>query len=177
MRSVILVLLMIAGGALAQQPDEAPGIGWQEAVARLAHERTRAETCVKFLKRYGDEDQVAGGEFAYDEARAEMDAVITGLVVALAEDAPPVSLPDLEARLERGVAGREALCADVKPLIPDTEGQRNVFVDLVTGAIGPLKEALDEFAAWWTEEDRETKETIRTQLEATRWPAFDMIEP
>ena len=29
-------------------------IGWQEAVARLAYERTKAETCVKELKKYGD---------------------------------------------------------------------------------------------------------------------------
>ena len=179
MRWIILVLIVFAGTALAQQaepPEEAPGIGWQEAVARLAHERTRAETCVKFLKRYGNEDQVAGGELIYDEARAEMDAVIAGLVVALAQDAEPVSLPDLKARLERGVAGREALCAKVKPLVPDTDGQKNVFVDLLTGAIGPLKQALHEFAEWWIKEDRLTKETIRTQLEATKWPAFASIE-
>lgn len=173
MRWLILVLLMIAGAAMAQEP---PGIGWQEAVARLAHERTRAETCVKFLKRYGDQDQVAGGEFTYDEARAEMDAVIAGLVVALAQDAAPVSLPDLDARLQAGVEGREAFCAEVTPLIPDASGEKNVIVDLVAGAIGPLKEAVDELAEWWTEEDRLTKETIRTQLEATTWPAFDTIE-
>jgi hypothetical protein len=109
-------------------------IGWQDAVARLAHERTRAETCAQALKQYGDDAAKQQGAFAYGEAKAEIDAVIAGLVVALAQDKKPASLLDLEARLQRGVKGREAFCAKVVPLLPDTSGQKNIIVDLVSGA-------------------------------------------
>jgi hypothetical protein len=47
---------------------ETPPIGWQEAVARLAAERTRAETCAGVLKKYGDEATKAKGELTYGEA-------------------------------------------------------------------------------------------------------------
>ena len=80
-----------------------PAIGWQEAVARLAGERTRAEACAGLLRRYGDEAAKAQGQVAYGEAKAEVDGVIAGLTVALARHAEPASLPDLEGRLGREV--------------------------------------------------------------------------
>ena len=36
-------------------------IGWQEAVARLAYERTLAETCVGLLKKRGDAGAIDRG--------------------------------------------------------------------------------------------------------------------
>ena len=151
---------------------QAAGIGWQEAVARLAGERTRAETCVRLLKQYGDEAGVSRGELTYGEAKAEVDAVIAGLIVALAKDEEPESLSDLESRLGRGVKGREAFCAEVEPLVPDASGERNVIVDLVAGALGPLIEAAQAIYLDYREEDRLTRLTIQNQLEATKWPAF-----
>jgi hypothetical protein len=166
------VLALSVGCGLAQ----AEGIGWQEAVARLAHERTRAETCVRLLKTYGDEVALSRGDLTYGEAKAEVDAVIAGLMVALAKDAEPVSLPDLETRLEHGVKGREAFCEQVKPLVPDTTGERNVITDLVSGALGPLIEAVKEIYLSAREDanerERLTHLTIQNQLEATKWPAF-----
>src|SRR5262245_57319803 len=51
-------------------PVLAEDIGWQEAVARLAYERTRAETCVKALKAHGKDNEhaIQVGEIAYDKA-------------------------------------------------------------------------------------------------------------
>src|SRR5688572_15829390 len=97
-------------------------IGWQEAVARLAYERERSVHCAQALKQYGDDSAKIWGMFIYNEARAEINAVIAGLVVALAQDQKPASLPDLEVRLQRGVKGREAFCKVVVPLLPDTSG-------------------------------------------------------
>src|SRR4051794_30168182 len=94
-----LGLLLAAPVATA----EAPAIGWQEAVARLAAERTRAETCAAVLKKYGDEAAKTKGALAYGEAKAEVDGVIGGLTVALARGTEPGSLPDLEDRLKKGV--------------------------------------------------------------------------
>lgn len=162
------VLAFLVGCGLAQ----AEGIGWQEAVARLAHERTRAETCVRLLKTYGDEVALSRGDLTYGEAKAEVDAVIAGLVVALARDEDPASLPDLEARLERGVKSRETLCEQVKPLVPDASDEKNVIVDLVAGALEPLITAVKEIYLDAEEQDRLTRLTIQNQLEATKWPAF-----
>jgi hypothetical protein len=153
-------------------PAQAEGIGWQEAVARLAHERTRAETCVRLLKTYGDEGALRRGDLTYGEAKAEVDAVIAGLIVALAKEDDPASLPDLETRLERGVKGRETLCEQVEPLVPDATGEKNVIADLVAGAVGPLIEAAKEIYLDAEEADRLTRLTIQNQLEATKWPAF-----
>jgi hypothetical protein len=52
-------------------PLEAHEINWQEAVARLARERTLAETCAAMLKKYGDTAAVDRGSLAYGEAKAE----------------------------------------------------------------------------------------------------------
>lgn len=157
---------------LAPLRGQAEGIGWQEAVARLAGERTRAETCGRLLKAYGDQEAISGGERTYGDAKAEVDAVIAGLIVALAKDEEPTTLPDLETRLERGVKGRENLCKQVEPLVPDTTGERNVIVDLVAGALKPLIEAVKEIYLEAEEADRLARLTIQNQLEATKWPAF-----
>jgi hypothetical protein len=49
LRGAISVLAAcVISAAIAEE------IGWEEAVARLAYERAKAETCVKELKKYGD---------------------------------------------------------------------------------------------------------------------------
>ena len=72
---------------------EAQEINWQEAVARLARERTLAETCAVVLRKYGDKEAKDRGSLAYGEAKADYDGVISGLVVALARKGQPESLP------------------------------------------------------------------------------------
>jgi hypothetical protein len=152
-------------------------INWQEAVARLAGERTLAETCVMLLKRYGDQTEQARGELAYSGAKAEYDGVIVGLVVALARKGQPESLPDLQARLQRGFDKREAFCRGIEPLIPKRQGEKNLVADIVGGAVKPL---IDAVVAIWSrtkDDDALSRRTIRTQLEATSWQAFDKIAP
>jgi hypothetical protein len=166
------LLLVVTSASVAAQT-----IGWQEAVARLAAERTRAETCAALLKKHGDETARSRGGLAYGEAKAEVDAVVAGLVVALAQSAAPGSLPDLEARLRRGVEAREAFCAEVRPLVPAHEGERSLLADLAKGALGPLIEAVQALWLDARETDRLTRKTIQTQLEATAWPAFAAVPP
>src|SRR3954451_178493 len=103
---------------------EAPPIGWQEAVARLAGERTRAEACAGLLRRYGDEAAKAQGQVAYGEAKAEVDGVVAGLTVALARHAAPASLPDLDQRLGREVTRLDAVCARAKAAAPQEAGTK-----------------------------------------------------
>ncbi len=152
-------------------------IGWQEAVARLAYERTKAETCVKELKKYGDKAAISQGEDAYDHARDEYNPTIQGLIVALASKSEPASLPDLEARLQQGLKAREAFCKSVQAFTPSSAGQRSIIADIIGGAVGPVVDAIK--AIWFRRQDDDMlmRKTIETQLEATSWPAFASISP
>ena len=152
-------------------------IGWQEAVARLAYERTRAETCARALKSFGDPAAIQRGEIAYGEAKAEYDGIIQGLIVALARKDQPTSLPDLEARMQRGFDAREAFCNSVQALVPSNAGQKSVIVDIVKGAVGPVIDAIK--AIWMRSKDDDAlmRKAIQTQLEAALWPSFGSISP
>ena len=154
-------------------------IGWQEAVARLAGERTRAETCAGLLKKHGDGAAISHGALAYGEAKAEIDAVIAGLVAALAAGKKPKSLPDLEARLERGIEGREAFCAQVMALMPDTSGDKDGLTDLLGlgKVLTSMIEAVKELVLRCVDENTLTRKTIQTQLEAARWLDFGAVSP
>ncbi len=174
-----LLLLCAAGPALAQQAlAQQQGVNWQEAVARLAQERTRAETCARLLKRHGDAAAVDRGALAYGEAKAEYDGIVAGLGVALARREQPASLPDLEGRLRRGFERREGFCRTAQALLPPAAtGEKGVLDQIVGGAVEPLVQAL---LAIWTrvrDEDALTRQTIQTQLEATAWPAFAALAP
>ncbi len=159
----------------------APGkaIGWQEAVARLAAERTRAETCAGLLKKHGDDESVKRGALAYGEAKAEVDAVIAGLITALASGKKPTSLPDLQVRLERGIRAREAFCAQVMQEMPDTSSDKSGLTDLLGAGkvLSSMIEAVKELVLRWIDENALTRKTIQTQLEAARWSDFGAVSP
>jgi hypothetical protein len=152
-------------------------ITWQEAVARLARERTLAETCVALLKRHGNSLAVSRGALYYGEAKAEYDGIISGLIVALARKAKPTDLNDIRARLQRGFEKREAFCRTVHALLPAPRpGARGLLDDLIKGAIEPLFDAIK--AIWFRhlENDVLVRKTIETQLEATTWADFAAIK-
>jgi hypothetical protein len=152
-------------------------INWQEAVARLARERTLAETCVALLKRYGDEATQARGSLIYSEAKAEYDGVIAGLVVALARKGKPESLPNLQDRLQRGFDKREAFCRSVGPLVTTTAGEKGPIADLSRGAVKPLTDAIVAIWSRVRDDNALMRRTIQTQLEAAAWPSFDKVPP
>jgi hypothetical protein len=167
-------------GAERSDTMPTPMMRWPEAIATLAAERTRAETCVRLLKRHagGDAAVLSRGELAYAAAKAEMDAVIAGLTVVLAQRGTPPDLAELEARLTRGDQAREAFCREVTALVPpDLPGTRNVLVELVGAFVPALLEAARALYTGQTEHDRLRRQTIQTQLEATQWSAFAEITP
>ena len=168
-----LVLIVLA--VCVVTPVLAQDISWQEAIARLAYERTRAETCVKTLKSYGKKDAVKRGEIAYDQAKAEYDGIIRGLTVALARKGEPTGLPDLEARTQRGFEARVAFCASVQPLVPPSAGQRGPIGDMVGGAVGPVVDAAKAIWMRVRDDDALMRKTIENQLEATLWQPFKSI--
>jgi hypothetical protein len=176
-RWCLLLALCVVSPVLAIAAD----INWQEAVARLAQERTQGETCVRLLKKYGDDAAKARGEQAYSQAKSEYDGIIAGLSVALAQKQQPESLKDLQERLQRGFAKREAFCQSVQPLVPSQSGEKGALDEIVKGAVegavGPLIDAVKEIYLDARKENAQTRETIQTQLEATSWPAFSAVSP
>jgi hypothetical protein len=152
---------------------------WPAAIATLAAERTRAETCVRLLKRHagGNAAVLSRGELAYNDAKAEIDAVIAGLTVVLAERGTPPQLLDLEARLTRGVGAREAFCRQVMALVPEDPGTRDFLVPLLGVVLKPLLDAVGTLYKGTAEQDRLRRQTIQTQLEATIWTTFAEITP
>jgi hypothetical protein len=178
--TALALLMSIAPGV-----GRAADIGWPEAVGRLAGERTNAETCAVLLKGYGDKqqisrDQLAHGEAAYGEAKAHFDAVIAGLVTALTEGGAPKSLPSLETDLEHGATSLGNFCKMVNDLVPSTSGRKDVVADIAKGAIEPLIKALSEGVATiynnYRNDQALTRETIKTQLEAAKWPNFAEVK-
>lgn len=177
MRRALWLMALIVGCSAAWFAA-AQDIGWQEAVARLAQERTLAETCVALLKKYGKDGAIDRGRLAYADAKAEYDAIVAGLDVALARNDQPLSLPDLEARLRRGFDKRQAFCASVQRLVPPpSNGVKSPFADIVGGAVGPLVDAVREVWLRTRDDNALMRNTIENQLEATRWPSFASVSP
>jgi hypothetical protein len=174
---VVLVWLVWA----APTPGQAAGIGWPEAVARLAEERSKAEICVAVLKGRGDKEQISRGRLAYGTAKAEFDAAIAGLITALAEGGTPESLPSLQAELERGATGLAEFCNGVADFVPSASGQKGFVYEVVKAAVEPVVKALSEGAATLYADHRKdnalTRQTIQTQLKAAKWPDFGAVEP
>jgi hypothetical protein len=171
---VVLVAFLVVPAVVRAQ-----GMHWPEAVAELAAERTRAETCGRLLKGHAGKNTAAfsHGELAYAEARANVDAVIAGFTVALAQRGTPPDLPDVEARLTRGVQAREAFCMQVIALVPPDPGTRNPLGDLVGAFVKPSVDAVVTVYKLKTEQDRLLRQTIQTQLEATTWTPFADLTP
>ena len=179
--ALLVSLACLAGPALSAP---AQTINWQEAVARLAQEREQAVTCAGLLKKYGNRDAAAldRGSLAYGKAKAEYDGVIAGLSVALAQRERPASLGDLEERLGRGVAARAAFCKEAEALVPPAQtGQKGVVAEIVkgavSGAVGPVIQALQAIYTRSRDEDAQARETIQAQLEAVSWPPFASVAP
>ena len=178
------LVVALAAVAVAEMPARAaaqgaaPAMSWQEAVAELAGERTRAEACVSLLKRYaaGNAAALGEGEWAYAEAKADMDGVIAALVVALVEDDDePLSFDGLRAQLEQAVALRETFCAEALALAPPSEGTKSPMTDVLAKALGSLIDAAKEIYLYHQEEDVLVRKTIQTQVEGTRWRSFAEI--
>jgi hypothetical protein len=72
---------------------------------------------------------------------------------------------------------REAFCKSVQPLVPWISGQKGVIDEIVTGALGPVIDAVKMIWVKRMDENALTRATIQTQLEATKWLPFGSVPP
>jgi hypothetical protein len=178
-RVAFLTLLVLTSSAISQPAT----ISWPDALAKISGERAKAETCVSLMKKYGNDAQKARGELTYTDAKADSDAVIAGLTIALSAGQTPASLSSLQVKLSSGASGLAKFCGTVSDLLPKTAGQteRDVMVDI--GKMIPFEQLLkmlsDGISALYgnhRNDDALTRKTIQTQLEAARWPAFSEVK-
>jgi hypothetical protein len=167
----LLALVALTDSVIAQPAT----ISWPDAVGQIAGERARAETCVALMKKYGGPAQKAHGEVTYTNAKADFDSVIAGLIVAISTGQTPANLSSLRAKLSSGVSGLNEFCGTVSKLLPKSIGRtkKNVWVDIGVHLLEPL---WDGVSALLKSDDVPTRATIRTQLEAARWPAFSEVK-
>jgi hypothetical protein len=174
---LLLTFILVAGPAGF---GRAAGIGWPEAVSRLAEQRSKAETCVGVLKGLGDKAQIARGRLDYAPVKGNFDALIAGLITALSEGGSPQSLPSLETELQHGTSGLKEFCKTAAALIPNGSGQKGILDAIVKAAIEPVINALsDAVAALYRDHRKDaalTRQTIQTQLEAAKWPDFGAVQ-
>jgi len=173
-RLLIGILLLFSPISVAYTQPAA--LSWPNAVAEVTSWRTIATACVASLKQYGNEADLASGRIAYAKAKADSDAIIAGLITAISQGNAPASLSDLHARVERSASALGDFCKMTEKLVPSTSLHRS-FLSEALNAIA--KPAIDKLSAAVTAlyENYRTdtalmRETIRTQLEAARWPDF-----
>lgn len=180
-RVVLSLLLILFSTPCTSQSGP---ITWPEAVAPLAGGKSMAEACVSLLKRYGTGAQIATGQLIYTKAKSDSDAVIAGLVTALATRNDLASLPALQSKLSTSLSGLEQFCTSVKDLIPASppSGEKGgVFdaISIIKEAIGPiLTGALNGIAALYNnhrDDDALTRKSIQHELESARWPDFASV--
>ena len=157
----------------------AADIGWPQTIELLTQERTQAETCVELLKSSGDKAAILNGQISYDAARAQTDGVIAGLTTTLVEGGKPDSLPTVQANLEKAGSDLQQICDAAVKTASAAGGTKGVVEDVAKAAIEPLVNAISSaVGALWTrhvEKDALELETIKTQLEAAKWPDFGDI--
>lgn len=171
----VLFMLFVALGC---QPGWASDIGWPETTAQLTALRSKAESCVRLLKGHGNKSEISRGRMNYEEAKVQIDAVISGLTTVLVQKDNPDNLPGLEIRLKQASTNLEPLCSASDNQMSDN---KSVFSGIAQEAIGPLiKSISDGIAAIYKNYQKEselTRKTIQKQLDDSKWQNFANIAP
>jgi len=77
--------------------------------------------------------------------------------------------------LGRAVTAHDTFYKEVMPLVYDTTGEKGGMVEVLSEVLAPLIESITTIDLQHLKEDRLTRKTIQTQLEATKWLALASI--
>ena len=145
-------------------------LSWQSAVAELTAERERAETAVGIIKRLGGPGDLTAAEIAYGDGRAETEAVIAALTVAL-ERGQGRRRPRRPRRPHRA---RHRRPRDPRPPRPATSPPAPAARPS-TCSPAPCRRSSPPSAPSGSrrgDRDAATRATIAARLDAARWPPF-----
>ena len=123
-------------------------------------------------------DALSRGELAYDKARADVDGVIAGLIVVLAQRGTPRDLPIWRRSSPAGSRRAKPSAHRSSPSSRQTPAPAILLVELrrrlceAAGGGGSSR-----CTRLKTEQDRLLRQTIQTQLEATTWTPFADLTP
>lgn len=150
-------------------------LSWQKAVAELTAERGRAEAAARIIKRLGGSGDLNEAEIEYENGRAEAEAVIGALTVALEQGEGADDLENLQDRFAQAVSAREKLAKLAGDLAERAPGEKVAVLDLLAKALPNLLSAIG--ALWQRRDERDAaiRATIAARLKGTRWPAFANI--
>ena len=154
--------------------SESETLSWQKAVAELTAERNRAEASVRIIKRLGDRGDITTAEITYGDGRAEAEAVIAALIVALHQGKGADDIAEIESRMSQAVAAREMLARRATDLAPR---EKNAGIDLLIKALPGLLPAVGALWRRCGERDASTRATIAARLDSARWLPFAEVVP
>jgi hypothetical protein len=159
----------------------ATNLGWPETIEQLAEARSKAETCAETLKASSDKAAIAAGRITYGAAKAEADGVIAGLKIALVEGGKPETLPTVLTSLKTAGAGLQEVCGAALKAAITAQGSKGVIDEILKAPIEPIINAISAgVGALWTQHikmDELERETIKSELEAAKWPTFADVGP
>lgn len=166
------VALLLAAPAQAAEP-----VDWQLTIAKLAAERTLAHNCVSVFKQVVDDPGArASGQLTYGQAKAEMDALITQLQVALIEGMSLANVDVLEGRMGDALAKRDQVCdlaiAAVPPDDRTTKSVEAIVGAVIEGTIGAVVDLIIHRDTL----DEARRENLRLELDDQIWPAFGAVD-
>jgi hypothetical protein len=181
MRNVLFLLAILF---LPELASAAPATSWADATAPLTELKGRAVTCAALLKRFGKPAQIADHQLAYGTAKAGSDAVIEGLLTALAARDTPASLASLKDRLAKSVTDLAGFCNSVHEIIlaNTPPGERDVWSVLaqilgIDNLVNKVSAGIATIYDDYRGDDALTRKIIQNQLEFARWPDFAAVEP
>ena len=145
-------------------------------MTRLNGERSKIVSCAVQLKMYGSAAQQQAGAEAYQKAKVAIDEVFQKLDLLLAGEGASRDAGALEARLQASIRERIAFCKTVEPLVPSTSGEKQIFQDVYADTLKPTIEAVQSLFGRKGAAASERR-TIKTQLEAAKWPEYSRIAP
>jgi hypothetical protein len=179
MQSCLFTGLCLVVGVVAPIAAQNVELGWQSSADTLAMEKQRAETCVSILKRHASANgsTLSRGQIAYSDAKAEADAAIAALTMALAQGREaPVSLPAIEEHLTKAGVQREEFCAYAVAQIPNAEGDsKQVMTDVLAEGVTALIGAAKDLFLNYRKETLMRREGISDEIEAKKWREFQDI--
>jgi len=133
------------------------------------------------LKSGSDKAAILASRITYGDAKAAADGVIAGLTTTLVEGGAPGTLPRVQSNVEKAGTGLKEVCDAAVKTASAAAGTKGVVDAILAAPLEPIITAISSgVAALWTrrvETDTLELETIKTQLEAAKWPNFGDVAP